>query len=74
MTDEYESTSCCKLNSEKGLSGWLADTYGYAVVKDILEHERDHASTNVWLGQIEETREKWRRVFVNEMRELLREV
>ncbi len=51
----------------------MADTYGYAVIKDILEHERDHASTNVLLRQIEETRERWRRVFVNEMRELLQD-
>ena len=47
MTDEYESTRCCKLNSEKRLSGWLAETYGYAVVKDILECERQHAATTV---------------------------
>jgi hypothetical protein len=73
MTDEYESTNCCRLNSESSLSGCLADTYGYAAVKDILEYERDHAKSIVLHMQIEETREKWRQVFVNEMQELLQD-
>jgi hypothetical protein len=73
MTDEYESASCCKLDSERSLSGQLADNYGYAIVKDMLERERFHARFDFLRAQVMETRSRWKQVFVSEMRDLLRE-
>lgn len=43
MSKGHKCASCCKLNSEGTLSSLLADTYGYAAIKDILEHERGYA-------------------------------
>ena len=73
LTDEYESASCCKLDTERSLSGQLADNYGYAIVKDMLERERFHARFDFLRAQIWEARRQWKKVFVREMRELLRE-
>ena len=55
------------------MSGEISFTYGYAVTKDIVERERQHATAHLLRRKIEETRDNWRRVFVEEMCELLRE-
>jgi len=72
MTDEYESIDCCKLDTERCLSGQLADNYGYAIAKDMLERERFHARFDFLRAQVWEARSLWKQVFVDEMRELLR--
>jgi len=65
--------SCCKVNSERTLNGQLADTYGYAAIKDIVECERRHAEATLLDEQIQEIRREWKKVFVREMCCLLRE-
>jgi hypothetical protein len=60
LTDEYESTMCCKLDSESSLSGQLADNFGYAIVKDMLERERFHARFEFLRAQVMETRSRWK--------------
>ncbi len=71
MTDEYECNSCCKIDTEKSLSGQLADNYGYAIVKDMLERERFHARFDFLRAQVMEKRSLWKQVFVKEMKDLL---
>jgi hypothetical protein len=73
MSKGYENTNCCKLNSERTLCGPLADTYGYAAIKDIVEYERRYAEATFLDKQIQEMRKRWKHVFVPEMCELLRE-
>jgi hypothetical protein len=72
MTDAYESVGCCKLDTECCLSGQLADNYGYAITKDMLERERYHARFDFLRAQVWEARSRWKQVFIDEMRELLR--
>jgi hypothetical protein len=64
LTDEYESSNCCKHDSEISLSGHLVDNYGCTIIKENLEWERFSA-------QMMETRGRWKQVFVSEMRTLL---
>ena len=64
--------SCCKVNSERTLYGQLADAYGYAAIKDIVECERRHAEATLLDQQIQEIRRRWKNVFVREMCCLLR--
>lgn len=71
MSKGYESTSCCKVNSERTLYGQLADTYGYAAIKDIVECERRHAEATLLDQQIQEIRGRWKNVFVR-MKKMLR--
>ena len=65
--------TCCKIDSEKTLGGPLADTYGYAAVKDIVEYEKRFSEATFLERKIQEARRRWKRVFVQEMCELLRQ-
>jgi len=53
--------------------GQLANMYGYAAIKDIVERERRYAEATLLDEQIQEIRREWRKVFVREMFCLLRE-
>ena len=68
-----EQANCCKVNSERILGGPLADTYGYAAIKDIVEYEKRYSEATFLEHQIMEMRKRWKSAFVKEMCELLRE-
>jgi hypothetical protein len=73
MSKGCDNTSCCKLDSERTLCGPLADTYGYAAIKDIVEYEKRYSEATVLEKQIQKMRKRWKQVFVREMCLLLRE-
>jgi hypothetical protein len=53
LTDEYESKrNCCKVDSEQRLTCVVSFSYGYAVAKDILETERNHATAHLLKGKM----------------------
>ena len=71
MTDAYEATGCCSLDTEKTLQGHLSKRYGYAVAKEILTRELQDATESTLSARLKATRDTWKQAFVEEMRLLL---
>jgi len=70
QSDEYTIAGCCQINSELLIRESLAEI-GYAAAKDIFEHQRNHFEKYGLSENLKDMTEKWKLVFIKEMRLLL---
>jgi hypothetical protein len=68
--DRYETADCCKIDSAKMLKGDFTE-YGYAVARDLLQHEVSQAEQDEFRAPLLQAEEQWRRAFMEEMRLLI---
>ena len=70
MSDTYEVGDCCCIDSEKYLKCDLS-RYGYSVVRDIVMQEKKIVAEHHMVGEINRIRQKWKEVFIKEMKLML---
>jgi hypothetical protein len=70
QSDVYESANCCKIDSEATLRGDFT-IYGFAVARDLLQHEVNFAEQTHFEEELLLAEKKWKKAFMEEMRLLV---